>query len=239
MGGFLQGGDLAGAVVADASGALSLDQQQQQLFMAQHQQQQLLFMQRHQELLAEHGMQGQAASGSHSVTMAGIDQQAPAPPEVAELPAGLGGRTRRARRRRAPVADASEDGEAGGSGSEGETPKRQRRCVGSMGRVAGCCCLFAGKGRQGVRQPRHPRDCSCLLCPCRRTRPQRSEGGERKESSSRFRGVTKHRRSGRFEVGSSRAAVASFGLEHALLTSPTGFWGGNPHMIYNKNRPHS
>ncbi|PRW05820.1 pathogenesis-related genes transcriptional activator [Chlorella sorokiniana] len=166
-GGFLQGGDLAGAVVADASAALSLEQQQQ-LFMAQYQQQQLLFMQRHQELLEEHGFPGQAASGSHSVTVAGIDHQAPAPPELAEPTAGPAARSRRTRRRTAVLTDGSGEGEDGGSGSEGETPKRQRRA--------------------GVGATR------------RRTRVQRSEGGERKESSSRFRGVTKHRRSGRFEA---------------------------------------
>lgn len=114
--------------MADAPAALSLEQQQQ-LFLAQYQQQQLLFMQRQQELLAEHGLPGQAASGSRSVTVAGIDHgQAPAPPEVAEPPAGPALRTRRARRRRtAAVVGGSQEGEDADSGSEGVTPKRQRR----------------------------------------------------------------------------------------------------------------
>lgn len=126
---FLQGGDLASAVVADASCALSLEQQQQ-LFMAQYHQQQMLFMQQQQALLAEHAVPGQAASGSHSVTVAGVDLgQAPAPPELAAEPApGPALRSRRARRRRTVATDGgSEEGQDGDSGSEGETPKRQRR----------------------------------------------------------------------------------------------------------------
>lgn len=129
---FLQGGDLAGAVVADASCALSLEQQQQ-LFMAQYHQQQMLFMQQQQALMAEHAVPGQAASGSHSVTVAGIDPgQAPAPPELAAEPApGPALRSRRARRRRTVAADGgSEEGQDVDSGSEGETPKRQRRASG-------------------------------------------------------------------------------------------------------------
>lgn len=142
-GGYLQGDDPAGTGAADGSAALSLGQQQ--LLVAQYQQHQLLLMQRQQALLAEQALQGQAASGSHSVTIAGIEPgQAPAPPNLAERPSGPAGRSRRARQGRAAASggaagtgsEEDEEGEQPESDSEGPKPKRRRRAAGD-GQVDG------------------------------------------------------------------------------------------------------
>ena len=133
--GYLPCDDPAGLAAADGSAALALGQQQ--LFMAQYQQHHLLLLQRQQALLAEQALQGQAASGSHSVTIAGIEPgPAPAPPNLAERPGGPAGRARRARRGSAAASggaagEEDEEGQQAESDSEGPKPKRRRRAAGS------------------------------------------------------------------------------------------------------------